>query len=430
MNLSLAKTLGRRTSLLAVILAAAVSTANGGDICVAEKIAAASGWRLNWVIQLPFDTDRTRLESLSISDSLIVATTGDGRVHAYHEGSSPLAGTLSWSQRIGHATAPGLPANIGPSLVIATRGSNIYGFDRSSGDRLWAERLGRMPNAPAVEGDNWMFVPYGPLRIMRLDAYPTGRPRSMVSLASQSGDDAAAVEAAKQGRSRAELESNEALLLEAGTSYAKAVHRLEPFSVAWIGDEGMLVTLNDLENGWKRHELRLGSQAVGDLIHREGSIWMTLSSGDLIRVDSDPAAGLSVRWRAALPKMPAGDLLIDGEILLVSLDTWGIEARSAATGELLWTRDESLRMLAAGGGMAWFIDAVGRLLLVDLADGSSLAKLQPGRFQMPVTNTVTDRLYLATHDGVVASLAANVETVPSAAAENRSAVDADSGSDR
>ena len=167
----------------------------------------------------------------------------------------------------------------------------------------------------------------------------------------------------------------------------------------------MLVTLNDLDNGWRRHELRLGSQASGDLVHRDGAIWMALSSGDLIRVDSDPSAGLTVGWRVALPKLPSGALMIDGDTLLVSLGTWGIEARSATTGDLLWSRDQPAQLLAAGGGTAWCFDPVGRLVLIDLADGRSLATLQPGRFQMPITNTVTDRLYLATHNGVVASLA-------------------------
>ena len=405
MNLSFSKILGPRTRLVALMLATITPSARGGDICVAERLAAASGWHLNWVVQLPFDTYRTRLESLSISDSLVVATTGDGRVHAYHEGSAPLAGTLSWSQRIGHATDPGLPADIGPSLVLATRGGNVYGFDRASGDRLWADRLGRMPIAPAVEGDNWVYVPYGPLRILRITAYPTGRPLSMIRAASQTTDDAAAIEAAKLGRSRAALEEVQPLLIEAGTSRAKAIHRLAPFSVGWIGEDGMLVTLNDLDNGWRRHELRLGSQASGDLVHRDGAIWMALSSGDLIRVDSDPSAGLTVGWRVALPKLPSGALMIDGDTLLVSLGTWGIEARSATTGDLLWSRDQPAQLLAAGGGTAWCFDPVGRLVLIDLADGRSLATLQPGRFQMPITNTVTDRLYLATHNGVVASLA-------------------------
>lgn len=416
---SVATMLGTTARLAALALATVASSARGGDICTAESLAAASGWHLNWVVQLPFDTDRTQLESLTISDDLVVATTGDGRVHAYHEGSSPLAGTLSWSHRIGHATEPGLPAQIGPSLVLATRGSNVYGFDLASGDRLWADRLGRMPNAAAVEGDNWVYVPYGPLRILRITAYPSGRPTSMIRAAALAAGDAAAVETAKNARRRALLEDQAPLLLEAGTSTAKAIHRLAPYSVGWIGDEGMLVTLNDLENGWKRHELRLGSHAAGDLLQRDGAIWIALSSGDLIRVDSDPSEGLSVGWRAALPSLPSGELLVDGDTLLVSLGTWGVEARSATTGDLLWKRDQPAHFLAAGGGMAWWFDEVGRLNLVDLRNGATVARLHPGRFQMPIVNTVNDRLYLATHNGVVASLAPTAitaEEVPAPAA--------------
>ena len=412
MNLSFSKTLAAKAHVAVLVIAAAVPSARAGDICVAEKLAAASGWHLNWVVQLPFDTDRTQLESLSIGDGLVVATSGDGRVHAYRESPAPLPGTLAWSQRIGHAADPGLPAQVGPSLVLATRGRNLYSFDRETGDRLWADHLGRMPNAPAVEGDNWVYVPFGPLRVLRLTAYPTGRTRAMLQAAARATDDAVAAENAKLARRRAALEDHAPLLVEAGTARAKAIHRLAPYSVGWIGEEGMLVTLNDLENGWRRHELRLGSLAAGDLVHRNGSIWVALSSGDVIRVDSDPAEGLSVAWRAALPAMPTSQLLIDGDTLLVSLGEWGIEARSASSGDLLWSHDQPVHLLSAGGGMAWWFDAARRLVLTDLADGHTLTTLQPGRFQMPITNTVSDHLYLATTNGVVASLA---PTAPSAA---------------
>jgi hypothetical protein len=405
MNLSFLKTLQAHACLLTVFTAALSTSLEAGDICVAENVAAASGWHLNWVVQLPFDSDRTQLEAVSISDELVVATTGDGRVHAYHEGISPLAGTLSWSDRIDNADEPGLPADIGRSLVVVTRGSNVYGFDRSTGDPLWREQLGRMPHAPAVEGDNWVYTPYGSLRILRLSAYPNKPPTAMRQAMEEDPT-------RKSGFLRASLEDQSPLLLDAGTSFAKAIHRLSPYSVGWIGGEGTLYTLNDLENGWKRHELRLGSIASGDFIHRDNAIWMALSSGDLIGVLSDPSAGLSVTWRAPLAKQPSGGLLVDGETLLASMGTWGLEGRSAANGELIWSRDrEAVSLLAAGGGMAWTFSVPGRLELIDLADGSVACSLHPGRYRFVITNTVTNRLYLATHDGVIASLSPPVESV-------------------
>ena len=405
MNLSFSKTLGKKAHVAALVLAALASSARGGDYGVAEKLAAASGWHLNWVAQLPFDTDRSKLETLTITDDLVVATSGDGRIHAYHEGASPLAGTLSWSERIGHATDPGQPADIGPSLVLATRGKNVYAFDRTTGERLWADHLGRMPNAAAVEGDNWVYVPFGPLRVLRLTAYPTGRPTSMIKAAALKPSTPEEAELDKLARRRAGLESHAPLLLEAGTTRATSIHRLAPYSVAWIGEEGMLVALSDLENGWKRHELRLGSPPVGDLLQRDEAIWLALSSGDVIRVNSDPASGLSVAWRVAVPSIPDGNLLVDGDTLLISLGEWGLEARSATTGDLLWQRDTPAHLLTAASGMAWCFDRVGRLQLIDLSDGHTLTTLSPGRFQKPIVNKITGRLYLATHDGVVASLA-------------------------
>jgi hypothetical protein len=419
---------------LGVMIAAmaADTPLRAGDLCVAERVAAATGWTLEWIVQLPFDADRARLESVSIGDGLVVATTGDGRVHAYRESPDPLAGTLAWSQRLGHAAEPGLPADVGHSLVLATRGSNVFAFDRESGDRIWADRLGHMPNASAIEGDNWVFVPYGPLRLLRLPAYPQGRPAA-VRASTAAGSRAATADAAPasatqeargnsatvtssatakdkatpadRARKRADLEGTATLLIEAGTATAKSLHRLGVGSIGWVGDEGMLVTLNDLENGWKRHELRLGGLAAGDLIHRDEKIFLSLSSGDLVRVDSDPSAGLTTFWRVALPSIPSGDLLVDGDTLVVSLGVNGLEGRSVSTGDLLWKSDTPAHLVAAGNGMGWWFDQVGRLVLADLTTGLPLAKVCVGRFQVPIRNTDSGRLYLATTDGVLASLA-------------------------
>ena len=57
------------------------------------------------------------------------------------------------------------------------------------------------------------------------------------------------------------------------------------------------------------------------------------------------------------------------------------------------------------GGRAWLIDEVGRLTALDLSSGVRRLSLSLGCFTLPVVNNLTERLILASPEGLVASLA-------------------------
>jgi len=66
------------TFLFAAVLAgpAALPAAGGcgcesGPYATAEGIARAIGWKLEWVVQLPFDTGRWSLEAVKVEDNAV-----------------------------------------------------------------------------------------------------------------------------------------------------------------------------------------------------------------------------------------------------------------------------------------------------------------------------------------------------------------------
>jgi hypothetical protein len=89
----------------------------------------------------------------------------------------------------------------------------------------------------------------------------------------------------------------------------------------------------------------------------------------------------------------------------VSLGDLGIVAYSAETGAQLWQTCLTGQILAIGGGRVWLIDELGKLSAFDLADGSPRERLCLGPFTMPIINTVSDRLLLASPSGMLVSLA-------------------------
>ena len=74
-------------------------------------------------------------------------------------------------------------------------------------------------------------------------------------------------------------------------------------------------------------------------------------------------------------------------------------------------------------------DASGRLLVLDRNRGTQLAGYDPGDFVVPISNESTDRLYLASNDGLLLCLhdrdyavpvrMKTVATLPSASQESK-----------
>ena len=72
---------------------------------------------------------------------------------------------------------------------------------------------------------------------------------------------------------------------------------------------------------------------------------------------------------------------------------------------MLWRTDVAGHILAISGDRVWIIDRTGRLAGIDLASGERRERICLGGFSVPVVNVATDRLILASPDGLLVSLA-------------------------
>jgi hypothetical protein len=72
-------------------------------------------------------------------------------------------------------------------------------------------------------------------------------------------------------------------------------------------------------------------------------------------------------------------------------------------------------VLAVTGDRIWIIDRTGRLAGLDLATGDRRERLCLGGFSFPVVNAASDRLILASPDGLLVSLAPRRPAAPPAA---------------
>ncbi|MCE9629192.1 MAG: PQQ-like beta-propeller repeat protein [Planctomycetia bacterium] len=377
-----------------------------------ELVAARAGLTREWVVQIPFDSAGWRLEHVSIGDDLVVACSGDGGVHAVQASpartGSPRAGSVLWSQRVGTPGGPVAAAGIGPKVVTVARDLDLYAFDSADGSRMWHRSFGRPPSASAVSSDEWVYAPLTANGVMRLPVNPTAQPR----LQDTAKKDAAASQdrPAKQPSEKVAGTSTDPLLpisLDAGGRVESGPIAYKD-GVVWCTESGLLVGIVPFSLGWKRLEFDLRSGLTGPPAIRDAALFVATEEGDLARIDDtgqEDAPDFAAVWHVVLVARPQGSPLVSGQTVVVSLGDAGIHAFSATTGDELWRSCVVGRLVATTGNRVWCVDEVGRLASLDLATGMPSEWMCLGSFTLPLTNTVTERLVLASPDGLIVSLA-------------------------
>ncbi len=412
--------------VLALATAGSAGADCGGSNCAAgtvadEFMADRAGLIREWIVQLPFDSSRWRVEHVTVGDGLVVAATGDGGLHAVKSFSTggaaqavagePAVGMVLWSQRPGTLGGPQTPPSIGPQLVTVARDRDVYALDRATGQPRWHEPLGRLPTGGAVQVGDWVYVPQAG-GMKRLAADPVRPPVVPAAV----GGKAAAARGTKRDRQKAAADARQ----EAAAAIVEprrfdAGGRVErapmPFAagVVWWTADGNIISLQPGEPTWDRYEFALNAPAIDRPVARGDSIFAVTAAADLARIDlqqaQDGTRGFRAAWHMVLDATPDAGPFLSGDVVVVSLGECGLRAFATETGEPLWGSPIAGTVLAIGGDRVWLIDRVGRLSGIDLLTGERREWFCLGCLTLPVVNTVTDRLVLASPDGLLVSLA-------------------------
>lgn len=392
-----------------------------------EFVAERMGLVREWVAQIPFDSARADLEHVVVGDGLVVAQTGDGGVHAF--AAAPLSaataprpgaaaiGSLLWSRKLGAAGGPTTPAGIGPRLVTVARDLELFAIDRDTGASRWQQRIGRLPGGSAVEIGDWVYEPLSGNGIRRLTfdpLQPTADESAPVApQRPKAGSKKAAAKALAEAKPTAE--SLRPRTFDSAGVVERPVRTLGK-GVVWSTTGGVLVTMQPTDLDWDRFEFALNSPAVDAPVTRGRSVFAATTAADLARVDFIEAGtrGLRTGWHVALDAVPDAGPFLGGDTLVVSLGESGMAAFSTETGALLWRSPVAGRVLAVAGDRIWIIDRTGRLAGLDLATGERRERLCLGGFSFPVVNAESDRLILASPDGLLVSLAPRQPAAPPA----------------
>jgi outer membrane protein assembly factor BamB len=149
---------------------------------------------------------------------------------------------------------------------------------------------------------------------------------------------------------------------------------------------------------------------------RAGTIaYCGLDDGSLVAVDLEGGtrdSGLTLAWRSNIGGILNQPPLVTPDAVFASGDRSGVVRVNRATGAVVWRTDRQAdRILTVNQDFAYVRERQGKLLVYDAkrptdASGRSapLAGLDLPEFNIPVENTVSDRLFLAADNGLVVCL--------------------------
>lgn len=370
-----------------------------------EIVAARVGLDREWVVQVPFDSAAWRLEHVVVGDRLVVAQAGDGTIAAIRADVRPggaRRGTVAWSQHIG-GTGPFEAPGIGEKTVVVARARDVSALFADTGRIAWDRKLAGVASAGGMAVAGTVFVP--------LDG--SGVDRLPEAIWEQTAFQARTSETEPVG------ETAERFVLD---SQGEVDFPPLPFAdgVLWCSADGLIMALVGVGDRARRLEFDLGSPASGPPVVVGKDVYVATRAGDIARITFvsagltanagvyRDAAGEEVKfsgWHTILEAVPEGSPLVSGTTVVVSLGPWGIAGFDVANGELRWQVPNVGRPLAITDSRVWCLDETGFLVARDLMSGGTRERLCLGEFTIPVVNTVSERLVLASPKGLVASLA-------------------------
>lgn len=131
--------------------------------------------------------------------------------------------------------------------------------------------------------------------------------------------------------------------------------------------------------------------------------------GNLVRVDllTTKGSGFRIQWFHPMGAIPVDGVFVVDDRVIVPLELGELAAFSVSTGLPLWRCGGVESVLCINDERIWFVDQTGKLASLDPVSGERRESLKLGPFQFLIRNDQTDRLYMATHNGVLASLHAS-----------------------
>ncbi len=376
---------------------------------------------LGWYAYVPTDGVRDRIFSIQLTGQDILVQMRSGAITSLE----PETGRVRWGPIIvglpyRHQEAIGYNSR----LLFVANGSTLYAVDRRNGQQQWSYELPGAPIAPVGADEEQIYASLsgGRVRVFRMVTPQQAAVGGYIAKPI-TGNPA-------PGSDRPELVD---------------IHGLPPPPVDLTGPYGgreyvaeagfpppqvLPVFFYETENTVERAplvspEVMMLSDALGNLLgmskYRKLDLY-TLKTGGPITAQPGQHGELAyapsadrdlytvnmvtgrVLWRFTSPLPVYATPAVTDADVYVSPSGAGLYRLDRPSGQLLWRSPEAQHFLAANPKFVYATDRSDRLLVLDGRRGTVLSGYDTRDFVVPVSNDLTDRVYLAANNGLIVCL--------------------------
>jgi len=364
-----------------------------------------------WSAHLPVQGRRDGIFSVQLVGKQILVQTVSGVITALDADT----GVTEWRTRVGLPYRVSRPLGYNRKSVFAVRGHFLFSIDRVTGHTEWKYVMPDGAATAPVADNEAVYLVLGTARIYaylfpdlkewrrknkekekRMETTPERKP----SLGLYGGSSGISIENLAELRRNLGPEPERAwqYLFEAGAVQSAPVQTTEALALATSNGYFFIVSKfapRELFRFKTENRITAPPGQHGEDAYFAGEDFV------LYAVNL-PSQRFHWRFTAGGPirQQPA---VTDKSVFIVA-DGLGMFRINRATGKEVWRSRAARRFLATNDKFVYAFDRVGNLLVLDHDRGTTLGKLGTRDFVFPIANEWSDRLFLASHNGLLVCL--------------------------
>ena len=304
-----------------------------------------------------------KLTTRAIPEITLFVTTSRGLVQAI-DGET---GRARWTVPVGRQDYITTEIGVNEEYVAVINGSTLYVLDRDTGKLEWQRRAIGIPGAGPALSNEFVFTPTvgGALEALLLRDH-----RTMPSLYKFGG-------------------------------HALIQPTVSERSVAWTTDRGHLYVANANRPGVRYRLETKGEISCAPAFLSPNRLLVASIDGDLYCVHEMSG---DVMWRFSTGQPIEQSPVVVGNAIYLNTNDGDLYRVSADAGIEQWWLPRIRRFVAASRKRVYCVGDAGRLMVFDAESGGRIGELPTEAFDVSLTNSLTDRVFIASSSGLIQCL--------------------------
>lgn len=379
---------------------------------------------LAWRTYLPVESRRDGLFTVQHFGRDILVQTRSGLVVSL----DPADGSTRWRAAVGDPYKVNYPLTCNRQSVFAVRGVSIIALDRDTGRAQWNYALATAPVAPPAADEEHLYiceqtglVSTYELPLLHPPSANAPPPREMSAtdvagrslsapqppggLETRTAPAGPPSEAPQPGAPSNVPRLIFDLTLESRLRYTPLLSA--NLAVA-VGDDGVVTGIVQ-DRRQIQYQTRLDYPPSAPPAQHQPIIrgvarnFMYLPSQGFDVYAVDLPTGQLV-WRFTGSALIRRRPLATDDAVYLTPDWSGLLQIRPDTGELMWRNQQAYHFLSANPKFVYALDRHGRLMVLDRSNGTALGGLDTRDYVVPISNELTDRVFLGANDGLLVCL--------------------------